>query len=113
MAKFTVKKKQAAMGEAMRDIHVLARAIRQRGVFVKENRSMILEPEDVKSFNELMQKCGYFVSRMDKLYKTDERSIKFLHEKNGESAIDELSLRVLDYVDGLTKNFTVNDTKPE
>lgn len=110
--KFTSKKKAEAIGQALRDIHVLTRAIKMRALIVKENLSMIADPEDAKSFKEMLHKCNYFTSRMDKLYATDDKSIRFMTEIRGESAIDELSLRVLDSVDEICKSFTCNTIKP-
>jgi len=49
---------------------------------------------------------------MDNLYRTDDKSIKFLTETKGESAIDELSLRVLDSVNEIVQTFTHHSNKP-
>lgn len=112
MAKFTTKKKLTAIGESMRTLHILARAIKLESTLVKENVSLIANPDDAKAFKEMLHKCNYFTSRMDKLYATDDKSIRFMTEIRGESAIDELSLRVLDSVDEICKNFTCNTIKP-
>jgi negative regulator of replication initiation len=112
MAKFTTKKKLTAIGEAMRNVHVLARAIKLESGLIKENIHLIADKEDARSFKEMSRSLNFFISRMDMLYRTDERSNKFLIETKGESAIDELSLRILDALPPLIETFTSSDTKP-
>ena len=112
MAKFTSKKKAMSIAEALRNIHILTRAIKMESQIVKENLNTIEDPEDVRAFKEMLNKCNFFTSRMDKIYSYDEKSSKFLTEINGESAIDELSLRVLDSVNEIQKTFTHHNIKP-
>lgn len=113
MSKFTSKKKAYAIAGALRNIHILTRAIRMEAQIVKENLDTIEHPEDVRAFKEMLNKCNFFTSRMDNLYRTDDKSIRFLTETKGESAIDELSLRVLDAVNDIQRTFTHHDIKPD
>jgi hypothetical protein len=112
MAKFTSKKKAHAIAGALRNIHILTRAIKMEAQIVKENLDTIEHPEDVRAFKEMLNKCNFFTSRMDNLYRTDDKSIRFLTETKGESAIDELSLRVLDSVNDIVQTFTHHSIKP-
>jgi hypothetical protein len=112
MAKFTTKKKLEAVADAMRNIHIMTRAIKLQAVIVKENKSLISDPEDLKAFNEMLNKCNFYTSRMDKIYSYDEKASKFLKETNGESAIDELSLRILEFIEQTAGEFTADQNKP-
>lgn len=113
MAKFTTKKKLDAMGRSMRNVHILARAVKLQSIFIKENVNLIDDPEDIRAFKEMLNKVNFFVSRMDKLYMTEEKSKKFLTETNGESAIDELSLRIIDFVEATAESFSSSQTRPQ
>ena len=113
MAKFTSKKKALAIAGALRNIHILTRAIRMEAQIVKENKKLIVDADDLRAFNELLNKVNFFVSRMDKIYLCDDNASRFLTETKGESAIDELSLRVLDAVNDIQRTFTHHDIKPD
>lgn len=105
MAKFTTKKKLVAIGESMRTLHILARAIKLESTLVKENVSLIADPNDAKAFKEMVQKCSFYSSRMDKLYGTYTKANRLLKEEKGEVPLDELSLRVLEAVEVVYKQF--------
>lgn len=110
--RFTAKKRLDAVADAMRNIHIMTRAIKLQAIIVKENKSLINDPEDLKAFNEMLNKANFYTSRMDKIYSYDEKASKFLKETNGESAIDELSLRILEFIDNTASEFTATQTKP-
>lgn len=105
MTKFTTKKKLVAIGESMRTMHILARAIKLESTLTKENIDLIADKEDAKAFKEMVQKCSFYSSRMDKLYGTYTQSHRLLKEERGEIPLDELSLRVLDAVEVVYKQF--------
>lgn len=103
--KFTNKKKLEAIADAMRNIHIMTKAIKYQSAIVKENKSLIADADDLKSFNEMLNKCNFFTSRMDKIYSYDRKASKYLVEVNGESPIDELSMQVIEAVERVSEGF--------
>ena len=101
----TTKKKTTALAENMRNVHLLARAIKESSIFIKENKHLILNDEDRKSFVEMSNKINFFISRMDKLYNSQTDSKRLVAEVKGESHIGEISMRIIESVETILNEY--------
>jgi len=105
--------KRTQVSLAMSNIYVLAKAIIIESQIIKENMSQITDKDDSRATKELLQKCNFYISRMDSNYTLNSESNQFIAEQKGESAINELSLRLLDNLYEMAPKLKANDTKPE
>lgn len=101
------KEEQVAL--ALSNIFTLAKCIKMEGQFVKENMSLINDKDDLRAFKDLMQKCGFFISRHEGSYIKNFDSRFYVMETKGDSAINELSLRLLENLYEMSANLKPTD----
>lgn len=109
--KLTQKKKVMAMGENLRNAHALAKAVKFSLQIVKENYSLFEDPEDAKCVKEMLPKLNYFIKRMDSLYESVPATRIIIKDRNGTSHSDEISLRLIEALENIYKNYNITTEK--